>query len=293
MGFIFLISGLGLTVSSMKKKIVLSKFYKRRFVRIYPLYVFALILYIFFIAKIDLFNLVIHALNLHNFFDEYCHNPKPLWFMGIIFQFYLIFPFLFKIFNKYKFKTIFIITVIAYSLFSFYALYFEYSSDKPLYIASNLQDVLFLFFSVQFIFGMYLGRLMFQNDVKRFNELIRWGKITLVYLIIFTLLILVLFTEKELYYLFKFFSPIYSFAITAVVLSFIQKYISGRIIQLLSKYSIGVFSVYIFHEFVLSSFAYFYESFIFGIFVAIPGTLLICYYIQKGYDHILKKAKLL
>ena len=283
MGFIFLMSGLGLSLSMHKKPIRPMAFYLKRFMRIYPLYVFSLFLYMYFVANIDISNFFVHLLNLHNFFPIYCHNPKPLWFMGIIFQFYLLFPILFVLLAKYHHKYVFYSALI-YILYASIILSYEYLSNKAMYISSNLQDVTFIFFLVQFSAGMYVGRLLYQNDIKQFNRILRYGHITFIALFPATMFIVLVFNEETLYYLFKFLSPIYCFATTSVCLSLLHRFINRSILGFFSRISSCIFATYLFHEFILSSFAWISKSALFGIGLAVPFTLLFGFYLQGFYD---------
>lgn len=107
-----IISGLGLTISTYQtqsqaslnnKQFSWKKFYIRRFIRIYPPYILAHI--IFFITGAMLgkyadmplgLGFFLSITGLRNFFANYFwYGPDAFWFIGLILQLYILFPFLF------------------------------------------------------------------------------------------------------------------------------------------------------------------------------------------------------
>lgn len=285
MGYIFFISGFGLTLSQMKNKYKKVDFYKKRLLRIYPLYIVSLVIYVFYVAEIDFKNFLIHVVNLHNFFPEYCHNPKPLWFMGIIFQFYILFPILFKFYMRYK-KLMLITSIIIYLIYTGIIFSIEYTSAKALYKDSNLQDVFLLTFLPQFVIGMYVGELFYNNQKEKFEKMLTIGNKLIFLLITVTVAMVLLFDERLLNYGFKYISPLYSIAVTCFCIRFL-KYINKSTIQFMSRLSIGVFAVYLFHEFIFSFMSIISKNYIFGLIVVFPFTFLIGTCIQYGYEQIL------
>jgi peptidoglycan/LPS O-acetylase OafA/YrhL len=124
-----LLSGLGLTISISKiylqsettwRKLPWKSFFWRRILRIYPLYIFAHIL--FFITGILIGRYADMPLNigfllsitgLRVFFPDYFwYGPHPFWFVGLILQFYLLFPLLFWLILKTGTRNFLLITFI-------------------------------------------------------------------------------------------------------------------------------------------------------------------------------------
>ena len=118
-----LLSGFGLTLSMLKfysksntnwKNLPWKQFFIRRFLRIYPLYIFCHILFFImgiFVGKYSHMPLNIgffySITGLRVFFPQYFwYGPNAFWFIGLIIQLYLLFPFLFFLLvklGKYKF----------------------------------------------------------------------------------------------------------------------------------------------------------------------------------------------
>ena len=98
MGSFVFISGFGLYLNQNNRNInsfeKLSKFLKKRFIRIFPLYWVALILFVLFVgySDINLFYLIAHVFGMQMIVAPLYGPPiLTLWFIGIIIVYYLIF----------------------------------------------------------------------------------------------------------------------------------------------------------------------------------------------------------
>lgn len=98
-GFI-LLSGFGLTYGLLAKGVTtidLISFFWKRFLRVIPLYYIGLFTYLLVVELVPLSNLLSHLLLVHTFFEEFSRNPGSLWFVGLITQCYVVFPFAYKL----------------------------------------------------------------------------------------------------------------------------------------------------------------------------------------------------
>ncbi|MFX1390006.1 MAG: acyltransferase family protein [Promethearchaeota archaeon] len=98
MGSFVFVSGFGLYLSPNNRKLNSSKkkfsFLKKRFIRIFPLYWIAIVLFIFFVgySNMDPLYLFYHFLGLQIIVAPYFGEPMlTLWFVGIIVIYYLIY----------------------------------------------------------------------------------------------------------------------------------------------------------------------------------------------------------
>jgi peptidoglycan/LPS O-acetylase OafA/YrhL len=149
-----ILSGIGLSLSQSKitdspenywHKFSWSKFFTRRFLRIYPLYIFCHIL--FFITGIlvgkyaempldEGFLLSITGLRV--FFPKYFwYGPDAFWFVGLIIQLYLLFPILFWILLKTGKQKFLIITLAICVISRFITINSEHSYEFMLGLATN------------------------------------------------------------------------------------------------------------------------------------------------------------
>lgn len=121
------ISGFGLFYSYRKKLLEkqnnsLKKYFARRARRIFPSYILSLLIIIIFLNPFfsfseTLYHLVTHIFFVHNLsIQTYDSINGVLWVLGVEVQFYLIFPFLSKVFSKFRFLTflLMILTAIIY-----------------------------------------------------------------------------------------------------------------------------------------------------------------------------------
>lgn len=103
----FTISGLGLAMSQYHKSLPPLLFYRRRLLRILPAYWAALFLVflvnIFMGVNINWTDYVLHFFCLHVFFPRLVFSiSAPFWFIGVLLQLYLLFPFLFWLCRRFS-----------------------------------------------------------------------------------------------------------------------------------------------------------------------------------------------
>jgi len=69
------------------------EFFKRRFFRLYPLYVASLLGSVALVGAIDLWSILTHLVMIHGFFSRYITDINgPLWTMWVDVQFYILLP---------------------------------------------------------------------------------------------------------------------------------------------------------------------------------------------------------
>ncbi len=121
-GFI-LISAYGLTISYRKKHPGYGKFILERFNKLYPTFFFAAVLLVVFmilqngkLIELDhLKDIGLQLTLLANFFPGKAMSAcGPWWFYSFIFQFYLIFPFLMWIVDKWNVKGLITVAILGY-----------------------------------------------------------------------------------------------------------------------------------------------------------------------------------
>jgi peptidoglycan/LPS O-acetylase OafA/YrhL len=138
------------------------RFYSKRFSKILPIYLLFSLFYIVFsffiefkktgVFHIDILVIIYKLLT----GGAYYH----LWYFGLLFQFYLLFPLLLKLYKKYNFR--FLITGLILQLFWIYASkgindYLFHNAEGP------SQTPLFLSHLFYFIFGFYFSR--YKNEI--------------------------------------------------------------------------------------------------------------------------------
>lgn len=167
--FIF-VSGLTLTISALNKPLQTIEFYKKRLIRIYPLYI-AIHIIILIVAKL-FFNWNIHFLSGYNLFSLlglrftnslfYYLNPS-WWFIWLIIQMYFFFPFLIYVLKK-KGTTYFLISTFLFTAISRIAGIFHDTLSVNLFIwMTGLFAGTRLF---EFTFGMYIGYLIKERNAS-------------------------------------------------------------------------------------------------------------------------------
>lgn len=130
----FLLSGYGIynSLSGMNEKngkIDFRVFLKKRLKRIYPQYALCLLFLLIFTSSAiyfsseGLFHIATHFILIHNFFyNTHGSINGALWTMGVIFQFYIVAPIMYKYIVKYKFSVVFFILInilFKYIIYSF------------------------------------------------------------------------------------------------------------------------------------------------------------------------------
>ncbi len=128
-------SGLVLTLSFFKKGIKLRQWYLRRAERILPMYWLSLFvvfmvlqgtnLYYTYVPATSALAMVLQVFGLHVFFPEFFYGLNgPLWYIGLLFQFYLVFPFLIRLFDRWSPSQIFLCSVLVTVFFRLAGIYY-------------------------------------------------------------------------------------------------------------------------------------------------------------------------
>ncbi len=183
----FLLSGFGLVTGYLQKNPSLSQFYSRRAQRIIPTY---WIILTFFFLKEFFFNSKVNVLEILLGFSTigFWINWEIFdWYVPSIIGIYLIFPFLFKIYNRFQSKTFgsFLLIVLALML-SLFLIVFE---KNYLLIISTRIPV--------FILGMHAGYLALTNDRPFKNSYIILASLSLIISLVTLSWILEHFTKDE------------------------------------------------------------------------------------------------
>lgn len=100
-----IVSGFGLAVSANSKTMNYVSFLKKRIFRIFPIYWFILgailICELVLGFSVNYFDYFLHFLGINTFFSKYVLSiSAPFWFIGVIFQLYLLFPLIFRLSKK-------------------------------------------------------------------------------------------------------------------------------------------------------------------------------------------------
>ncbi|MBL1200352.1 MAG: acyltransferase [Nostoc sp. GBBB01] len=240
-----LVSGFGLTFSMMNKmannvsnswiSISWKDFYVRRLLRIYPLYIFVHIL--FFITgtlqgkytdmPLDI-GFLLSITGLRVFFPKYFwYGPDAFWFIGLIVQFYLLFPLLFWLLLKTKKANFLIISFAAYILFRLISSLSEYSYIYMLGLAPNR--------IVEFSLGMVLA-----YSLKEKNQ-------TITDLFSNKKLIVIIFLLSILVGIFINYQPIEAIRIIASNCNLtIASFLGLTILALLTRYILPIYNFLVF-----------------------------------------------
>jgi len=176
--FIF-ISGVGLALSMQQKSRGWGVFMIERLKKLYPL-MFVGFIFLFFITIIGQSKIlgwvqcrefIYKLLFLHTFNitkGSALSLTGPWWFFGLIFQLYVLFPFLYKAIKKYNTHAFIIITII--SIVWIYISQYLYSPEAGIYLLQNAPGQLPVF---------ALGILFALNPGKRIHFM--WGVLSLVF----------------------------------------------------------------------------------------------------------------
>lgn len=163
--FIFL-SGFTLALSQDKSNHSTFRFYKKRLLRIFPLYItiHILILILFYFTKpgfeFDKIKIVFSLLGLRFTDGLFFYLNPSWWFIGLIVQLYIVFPFLFPLLKRNK--RMFLVLSLIFTILCRLAglLHFTYSENLYYWMTG-------LFFGTrlfEFTLGMYFAEFVFQKS---------------------------------------------------------------------------------------------------------------------------------
>jgi peptidoglycan/LPS O-acetylase OafA/YrhL len=268
LSLLVLISGYYASSSSLSIK----DFYQKKVIRIYPLYLLALFIYIVF-GFCNLKMGVVAAFSLSMFFEP---APYTLWFVSMIVVFYLLTPIFISILEK-NVKTFYI----SVSLMILFLLLYE--------IITGLLDIRFLMYLPAYLVGM----MMKQNKLPKIEHSL--------FLLIFTSIILLLLfyvESKNISSLIKI-----PFITYAAFLLF-QKATSVNIkneflVNIILKLSFSTWCMYLFHRPVYAMLLKLYKpeglinQILYLLLIGVPIIIFIAYVIQyvynKGYTKLSSK----
>ncbi|OGQ98708.1 MAG: hypothetical protein A2505_01970 [Deltaproteobacteria bacterium RIFOXYD12_FULL_55_16] len=152
--FVF-ISGYLLTINNpaISNKAEVRLFAKKRFLRLYPLYLFALLLF-WTCSFMSVKSLIVHALLLNILIGK---SIPTLWFISMICFYYLLFP---VIMLGYSLKRTFLISGLAISAL------------LALHTTTGFIDLRLIIYLPSFVFGVIAGRHDFMEKFRHFNTLV-------------------------------------------------------------------------------------------------------------------------
>lgn len=267
--FIFM-SGLGLALSMMSKPKNYWRYFLDRLKKYYPMLIVGLTFF-FFLTIITAYRLMTIAewrsmlwkfLNIHTFLpDQYLSINGPWWFLGLIFQFYIIFPLLFVIIKRFNLKGFIVICLLSFTA-TILEVYSFHLPENIFWMANSIAHL------PEFTFGILIA---FNKDKK-------------IHFSIFlsALIIFGLGNFFKIFYLFSFLSiTVLSYGI----ISFINEKIinrsnyTKRVLLNIGKLSMSIFIVHgMFRHFFLTIFSNSWWEKLIGaslFFIAIYGLSLI------------------
>ena len=274
-------------------------FYKKRIVRIFPLYLIALMVFFMIFALISpmfsyqpvmdfgLKNLIIHILGLQILLSpEYATPILTLYFIGLLVIFNFLYPLLIR-FSK-NITEFFLISLVPFIIFLLLRFFF------------NIIDNYFFQYYFVFIFGILFCHMISTNNKK-------WLKLLIVIpaILVFSLVVSIRnlgaynFGIDTIIGYAIFDTVIISFCLIQFEISkmFIDDF-SPQIQKLIFNIAFCSYAIYLFHRPIMTIF--YGSALLLGlpeiirdliiIFVAIPAVFIISYYIQLFEEKILRKG---
>jgi peptidoglycan/LPS O-acetylase OafA/YrhL len=292
LGLFFFMSGylLNYNYKSLNSWYSKVNFYKKRVIRIYPLYWIFLFVYVFlyvFIAKdashitLTVTDLIIYIIGLHMFFSNYIPLIPFLWFIGVIIIFYLLYPFLIRSSTNFaNNRSILFNSILIFIIFILLRLTFNVIDD--------------LFFMYYFIF---IGGIL---STKYENMKIRKYILPSFFLILITSQ-LSNPTVKNNFILYTVFSDVFMLSSIIILWSLSIKYsdiIQKFLKKIPSNISFAGYSIYLLHPIALMFFYYFLNFIhlnyillrdLFIVFFGLPVILIIGYNISL-FENLVKNS---
>jgi peptidoglycan/LPS O-acetylase OafA/YrhL len=148
-GFLIL-SAFGLTYSLLRSSsdLRLKEFFFKRFVRLVPLYYVAIFAWLWIVGLISPSSLLAHVFCIHVFFRSFSRDIGCLWFVGLIVQWYLMFPLAYAMMHRMRIGILWGSSLLIYVL----GLVLQ---ARGLYVEDTV-----LFYCVDFLLGMDFARLV-------------------------------------------------------------------------------------------------------------------------------------
>ena len=156
-------TGFLLSYSSGNIKKISLPFFMKRLGKLLPLYYFAIVSvlaldWLFGRSNFhyDLLSIIVHLLCLHSLTSYIFDIQGAWWFMGLIFQLYLVFPLCNRYIVLYKFRTIFVVLTLAII-------------SRFINVANVNSNYSLFAFIPDLIFGMFIYRYLWVRGQYRFN----------------------------------------------------------------------------------------------------------------------------
>lgn len=251
----------------------LKLFFKKRVLRIMPLFGLSLLLFLLF-KTITFKQAILSLFGLSTFILP---QPPTLWFVSMIIIFYILFPIL-----SMRKKNINIICFV-----SIYVILYV------IHLCSELVDTRFFYYFPCFMLGILLSKYNKEDFINLKSVII---SIIIILLTIKLYLASENISENILGYMLI---SIISISGTIIIL-FISKILAKNniIVKLMSPIAYGSMVSYMFHRQILATiekFIYWPEDglsrLLFLVFICVPLILIFGYYIQYAYDKLLTKLK--
>ena len=329
MGSFVFVSGFGLylnpnnrNINSTKK---LTTFLKKRFIRIFPLYWIAIVLFLFFVGflNIDFLYLLFHFLGMQIIVAPYFGPPMlTLWFIGIIVIYYLIYVVLNSLGSIKRiipvsvgilFLFVFLrgfFGLVEYRFFNYYFLFIlgivsAHIYTSPLYYRfkehlREIKPIILLLIPlctaiIGFITFQFLTQFCFSTFISEFGNsnlhfiletnLDFFQLAAIIFLINSIIFAFILFSISSLNFIFRTFRVIFS---------------KRKIESVVSVIAYSTFAVYLFHRVFLGIFTFILtynlnidmreQDNFYLVLIFIPFVFLFSYLIQKAVDSVGKRV---
>ncbi len=243
------------------EKFEVLKFYKRRFLKTLPLYLFYVIIYYFYLKFIGA-NLIPFSKKPFDFFTDYILQGSifyHLYFMPIIFQLYLLFPIIIKIAKSLKRISLPLLPNFFLSLSTLILMQYLFQLIHAHYIWPHFQHPAIIIFTYLLPIGIGIWCAL---NYEKLKKSISVG--LAISIIAFTSgYIFVHYTLFPTQPIHNLIFPLYT-ATASVILLYISIFISQKsgdfIKAFLHKISIYSFTIYLIHPLILEIFTKFFKS---------------------------------
>jgi peptidoglycan/LPS O-acetylase OafA/YrhL len=302
-GFIFL-SAYKLTKSKYSE--TTSIFLRNRFLRIYPLYAIALILYTFSVYPAthtgqppSSANLMVHFLLLQTvFIDWFGPLYQTLYFVSLLFLYYLLFILTRKTLPKKQLFYLLTLTIFVCGL-----IIHIISNKLGIKIFSNLFFIYYYFFISGMIYGFYENKI--DSYYKKLNNLSRNFLLVLFFISSIIYMIILNFLNKNMLTYFEpeiLCIPLILLVTIPLYISFLCLNIQAKdskqcIVNIVNKIAYSSFCIFLFHRFIWTIMSFFWidltkKTFTHWLLIVPIGFIaifLFSYKIQGIWDLIIKK----
>ena len=273
-GFVFL-SGLSLGMGYIGKDVSIRPFLYRRFIRLWPLYLLVVALHLFPVSYISVPNALAHFFMVNVFFSEFSRNPGSIWFVAMIFQLYIVFPFLCRLVSENKWSMVICLALLAYAA----ALLGNHRGFYTLDTGLN--------YIPEFVFGIWLAARI--REGKGFSAAVLTGVVCLGIISGLTLP-----WVEDNSYVFEAVSKISILASSFFLFMLLSRKNMANGSAWLKAASSATLGVFLFHRLIwktmlsIADVNSFGERIFFLVIIGIPVIFTISWAVQKLYDYILQ-----